>query len=218
MPTSYLHQLNEIVELIVLIAPQNILDVGIGFGKYGVLAREYLEFRDGREKYDDWQRQIDGIEIFPRYITPLHEFIYNHIYIGDAQTIIPTLEKRYDLILFIDVIEHFTLEDGYKLLQTCQRAARNLIVSTPVEFIPQKVAFENPYETHHSHWPASQFKSFQPNVFIPNAYSTICVIGEDAPLIRKQLRTGIRELKRWFPFLYRFGHLYRKVFPRKHLK
>jgi hypothetical protein len=215
MPTSYLHQLNEIVELMVLVAPQNILDVGVGFGKYGVLAREYLEFRDGKEKYDDWQRQIDGIEIFPQYITPLHQFVYNHIYLGDAQTIIPTLKNKYDLILLIDVIEHFTLKDGYDLLQKCQKAAQNILVSTPVEFIPQKAAFKNQHETHRSLWQASQFTSFKPIVFIPNAYSTICLIGESAPKIKKHLRTGKRELKRWFPFLFLLGQAYRKFFPRK---
>jgi hypothetical protein len=42
MPTSHPHQLNQIVELIMLTDPHSLLDVGIGFGKYGVLAREYL--------------------------------------------------------------------------------------------------------------------------------------------------------------------------------
>jgi hypothetical protein len=215
MPTSYLHQINEIVELIVLVAPQSILDVGVGFGKYGVLAREYLEFRDGREKYNDWQRQVDGIEIFPQYITPLHQFVYNHIYLGDAQTILPTLETRYDLLLLIDVIEHFPLTDGYDLLLKGQRAARNMLISTPVDFILQKTAFGNSYETHHSHWSASQFSAYKPIVFIPNAYSTICLIGEDAPRIKQHLRTGKHELKRWFPFLSLLGQTYRKIFPRK---
>ncbi len=215
MPTSYLYQLNEIAELIVLVAPQSILDVGVGFGKYGVLAREYLEFRDERKKYNDWQRRIDGIEIFQQYITPLHEFIYDHMYLGDAQTLLPTLDTRYDLLLLVDVIEHFPHANGVALLQKCLHASRNVLVSTPVDFFPQHAAFENPHETHHSHWPAAQFKPFQPNVLIPNAYSTICLIGEDAPRLHKHLRTGKRELKRWFPFLFLLGQTYRKFFPRK---
>ncbi|MBA7677027.1 hypothetical protein ES703_85275 [subsurface metagenome] len=39
MPTSYYSQLNEIMELIVLTDPKSILDVGVGFGKYGFLSR-----------------------------------------------------------------------------------------------------------------------------------------------------------------------------------
>jgi hypothetical protein len=85
-----MHQLNEIVETIILVNPQTVLDVGVGFGKYGVLAREFLELRDGRNQYHDWQRQIDGIEIFADYLTPLHEFVYDQPYVGNSTGIIPT--------------------------------------------------------------------------------------------------------------------------------
>jgi len=40
MPTSQPHQLNEIMELIVLTRPKNVLKVGVGLGKYG--ARETI--------------------------------------------------------------------------------------------------------------------------------------------------------------------------------
>lgn len=215
MPTSYLHQLNEITELIVQLAPQSILDIGVGFGKYGVLAREYLEFRDGRKKYGDWQRRIDGVEVFAGYLTPLHEFIYDHIYLGSAADILPTLNMRYDLILLIDVIEHMSQPAGVQLLQQCQQTARNILISTPLAFYPQKGAFDNPHEAHQSFWPSKSFAPFSPRMFLPNAYSTICLIGEDAPRLHKQLRTGKRELKRWFPFLFVLGQAYRKIFPRK---
>ena len=108
MPTSHLHQINEIVELIVLTNPQTVLDVGVGFGKYGALAREYLELRDGRNQYHDWQRRIDGIEVFPDYLTPLHDYIYDTVHVGNATEIMPALNLRYDLVLLIDVLEHFT--------------------------------------------------------------------------------------------------------------
>jgi len=41
MPSSHLLQLNEIMQLIFLTKPQSLLDIGVGFGKYGVLAQEY---------------------------------------------------------------------------------------------------------------------------------------------------------------------------------
>ncbi len=43
MPTSHLYQISDILEIISLIRPRSVLDVGVGFGKYGLLAREYLE-------------------------------------------------------------------------------------------------------------------------------------------------------------------------------
>jgi hypothetical protein len=54
MPTSHPYQLNEIIDLAMKVDPKSVLDVGVGFGKYGVLLREYLELWDGRDRYRDW--------------------------------------------------------------------------------------------------------------------------------------------------------------------
>jgi len=121
MPSSHWYQLNEIMELIIFTQPKSILDVGIGFGKYGFLLREYLELYDGREEYNDWKRTIDGIEIFKNYITSLNKMIYDKIYIGDALDILPTLDKKYDLILLVDILEHFDYDDGIRLLKMCEQ-------------------------------------------------------------------------------------------------
>jgi len=75
MPTSHLYQVIDIMELILFTSPESILDVGVGFGKYGFLSREYLELWDGRGKYCDWKIRIDGIEAYKDYITPVHRFI-----------------------------------------------------------------------------------------------------------------------------------------------
>ena len=45
MPTSQFRQLNEIVEAIVFSKPRSVLDIGVGYAKYGVLTREYLDHR-----------------------------------------------------------------------------------------------------------------------------------------------------------------------------
>jgi predicted O-methyltransferase YrrM len=64
MPTSHPHQLNEIVNLTTLLKPKKVMEIGVGFGKYGLLLREYLEIWGEGEVYKDWLRKIDGIEIF----------------------------------------------------------------------------------------------------------------------------------------------------------
>jgi hypothetical protein len=43
------------------------MEIGVGFGKYGLLLREYLEIWGEGEVYEDWLRKIDGIEIFEAY-------------------------------------------------------------------------------------------------------------------------------------------------------
>jgi hypothetical protein len=190
MPTSHFNQLNEIVELIVLTNPKSILDVGVGFGKYGFLSREYLELWNSN-KYNNWQRQIDGIEVFKDYLTPVHDFIYNHIYIGDAINILPTLTTYYDLILLIDVLEHFNYQNGIKLLTECKKRSRNLIISTPKNIGSQTVSFGNPFETHKFQWRNTYFDDFHEKFFISNEYSIICFIGKDSHIV-KHIRNKLR--------------------------
>ena len=57
MPTSYPHQINEIVRLVLAVNPASLLDIGVGFGKYGFLAREYLELFGESEQYAKWKRR-----------------------------------------------------------------------------------------------------------------------------------------------------------------
>lgn len=199
MPTSYYSQLNEIMELIVLTDPKSILDVGIGFGKYGFLAREYLELWYGTGEYDDWKIRIDGIEAFKKYITPVHDFIYDQVYIGDAIDILPSLKARYDIVLIIDVLEHFSYQNGMKLLEECKEHGRNIIVSTPKKMLPQKSIFGNPFETHISHWTRKHFDKYANKVFVSNEYSLICYIGDNTLRIRKHLIKS--KIKKYFPFL-----------------
>jgi len=179
MPSSYPQLISPIIEIIRSVQPQSVLDIGIGFGKFGFLCREYLELWDGRNKYGDWQKRIDGIEAFAQYVTPLQEQIYNKIYIGDARQIVPTLDHYYDLILLIDVIEHFTLEDGHRLLHQSAKHARGCIVSTPLAALAQAAAFDNPYETHNSQWTRAEFSAFPEKVFFSNPSALLCYLRFD---------------------------------------
>src|SRR5687767_4514446 len=76
VPTSHFHQINEIVELIKRTAPDSLLDVGVGFGKFGLLAREYLDVWNERLDKKDWKARIEGVEVFPQYLTPVHHHVY----------------------------------------------------------------------------------------------------------------------------------------------
>jgi hypothetical protein len=60
------------MDLVFELDPYSILDIGTGFGKYGVFCREYLELWDGRQNYHEFLRKIDDVEAHGKYITPLH--------------------------------------------------------------------------------------------------------------------------------------------------
>jgi len=193
MPTSHHGQINEILDLVITTNPKTMLDIGIGFGKYGFLAREYLELADGRDVYDDWTRRIDGVEAFENYITPLQRKIYDNIYTGNILDIIDELETNYDLIILIDVLEHFTYEDGMILLEKLTKNAKHLIISTPIVVTDQGDAFNNIYETHRFEWKKRHLENYKNISYVKNNYSLICIIGEKAINITKQIK--IKNLK-----------------------
>ena len=196
MLSSHHFQLNEIVDAITLAGPEKLLDIGIGFGKFGFLAREYLELWKEGADYHKRAVQIDGIEAYEPYITPVHKLIYDNIFIGNALEILPGLEEKYDLILMIDVFEHFTYEDGCRLLEYCRKASRNILISVPVALSPQEAVFGNRFEEHKYAWQKKDFRKIQDKFYITNVRSLICFMGDDSLRIKKilkkrRLMTGI---------------------------
>ena len=188
MPSSHPYQLNEILELIIETKPGKLLDIGPGFGKYGFLAREYLELWQPGSVYGVRTHRIDAIEAFEAYITPLHRLIYDKIYTGDARSVLPGITDRYDLILMIDVFEHFSFEDGLKVLEHCRRCGRNILISVPRIMSVQEDVFDNPYEIHRYNWKRKDFKGIKDKFFVYNSKSTICYIGEESHKIGSILK------------------------------
>lgn len=201
MPSSPVQQLNTIAQLIRLTDPGSILDVGVGLGKYGLLAREYLELPRGRLRRQDWQLQIDGIEVFRAYANPLYDYVYDRIYWGDAAEIVPALESRYDLALLVDVLENFDRQAGERFLADLLRVARNVLISTPKEWEDQGPLFGSQFEQHRSVWHKGHFARFEQRCFIPNEFSLVCYIGEDVFRIKRGMLSFAKRVKRNFPYL-----------------
>lgn len=183
MPFSQSSQISTILGYIEQLNPHSILDVGTGMGQYGFLARTNLENIHLFEVKDDcgWQRaksewhvRIDGIEGCQVYVTPVHEYCYNRLIMGDALEILPTLaDNQYELVLAIDILEHFTKEMGLIFLSQLKRiCSKAVLISTPKVFIPQEVP-ANPYENHRSLWQQSDLHEQQFTHLLDNAESWI---------------------------------------------
>lgn len=185
MPLSQTYQISAIMERIFLLEPKSILEVGVGFGKYGVLCYERLNlWWHGltKEDYQIRKVKIDGIEIYKDYKNPLYDYIYDNIFWGNALDIIPKFEdKSYDLILLIDILEHFEEKDGIKLLNECQRVANNILISTPKKFNKQGQHFGNEAECHKFNYTRTFYNQFflSDKFFIEDIYSTILFWGKD---------------------------------------
>lgn len=154
MPTSQWEIIPEVISIVKNLNPVSILDVGVGFGKWGVLFREYLEVWEGRYYRKDWQKKIDGVEVFKLYLNPAHSYFYDKIYLGDIRDM--KIEEHYDLIFLGDVIEHFEKEEAIELINRLSKLS-NLVVTTPDGFYRQDSAFGNPYEVHKSGFKKEDF-------------------------------------------------------------
>jgi hypothetical protein len=165
MPSSRPISIPTVIHLVRQLKPKSILDVGIGFGKWGHLFREYtdiLECENDPARYErkNWQVRIDGIEGYPAYVTDMHRFIYNDIHIGNASDLIPNL-PAYDLIFMGDIIEHLEKETGLQLLKhALEKARKAVIISTPRYETYQEDLCGNELERHRSFWQVRDFKHF----------------------------------------------------------
>jgi hypothetical protein len=162
VPSSFYDAIPVVLAFVTGLRPASVLDVGIGFGKYGLLFREYLDVDtapDGADPFDPAARRvrIDGIEAHPPYVTPLQRAIYDAIHVGDALAVLPGL-PRYDLVFAADVLEHFTRADGERFLaEATAHAAQGVLIVTPALDIEQSPVFGNVHETHRSFWTPADF-------------------------------------------------------------
>src|SRR5436190_5820502 len=154
-----------VIHLLRQFQPKSILDVGIGFGKWGHLFREYTDINEAesdpaRYERKNWRVRIDGIEGHAAYVTEMHRYLYNHIHLGDVRDLLPTLPS-YDLIFLGDIIEHFDKEAGMELLRLAlTKAGKAVIVSTPKFETGQPDLCGNELERHRSLWSARDFRKF----------------------------------------------------------
>jgi hypothetical protein len=162
MPTSTYCQIQTVVRFLQTLRPTSILDVGVGNGKMGFIARDYLDVMLGQNhRKKDWKIRLDGIEIFPDYVQVHQRFIYDHIFIGDAFEVIDGL-GAYDLVILGDVLEHLEKDRAWGLLDKCtDHAGKAVILSIPLgEKWQQPALYGNPHEEHRSFWNRKELESF----------------------------------------------------------
>lgn len=162
MGTSNWQNIPFCVETLMKIAPQRVLDIGVGFGRWGIIVREFCDVWYGRVLQKDWQVHIEGIEGFAENIVDYHQQFYDKVHIGDANELLPPLLKSgWDVVIFGDVLEHFTKEAGRTLLEASLAASTYVLVNIPLDDEwPQEDIYDNIYERHLSVWSAADFEAF----------------------------------------------------------
>ena len=162
MGTSNWQNISYVVELIRAINPTKILDFGIGFGRWGILCREFLEVWDEGNYTGKWNRQIDGVEVFPDYIKSYHSYFYDNIYNEEGYKWIKNSKENYNLIIFGDVLEHFEKQTALEIVNISLIKSDYIIINIPLGTQwEQGSNNENKYEEHKSIWQTSDFKNFR---------------------------------------------------------
>ena len=185
MPTGYHQNISTIVSLVLEINPKSVLDIGPGFGKYGMLSREFLEIWNSQNyPKKDWTTRIDAVEVFSDYITPVHEYIYDKIYVGDVRDIMSGLKIKYDLIFLIDVLEHFTKEGGEQLIKKLKEKSKLILISVPKVVCEQSAVCNNLYESYKSEWSKKELINNGAREFLKSEESWICLVY-DGPKRKK---------------------------------
>lgn len=101
-----------------------------------------------------------GVDIFkPSIEKSKKKKIHDEYITGDILKMSSFVKpKSFDAIIALDIIEHLTKNDGFRLLKQMERAAKKkVIVFTPNGFTEQHPYEENPYQKHKSGWSAEDF-------------------------------------------------------------
>jgi hypothetical protein len=129
MPTSMPDTVGLICRLMLILNPSSVVDLGVGFGKYGVLFREYLDVASGRIPKEHWCTRIDGVEGFTPYRNSLYDFVYDHVWFKDIREFVKDPPMKYDVAYCGDVLEHFEKDEALELVK--KLPARHVLIQTP---------------------------------------------------------------------------------------
>lgn len=146
--------MNTVLRYLEHTTPASLLDIGLGNGKMGFLARDLLDVMLGQRYHRrDWTIRIDGIEVFEDYVQAHQRAIYDDIHIGDAFDVIDRLGV-YDAVIVGDVLEHFERDRALLFMDKCAtHGLAWIILNIPLgERWTQPDIYGNDYERHRSFW------------------------------------------------------------------
>lgn len=180
MPVSEITTIPPILAEVVTLNPPAILELGIGFGKYGVLCREVLDAVHGRCSPRSWKHKIFGVEGFADYENPCWS-VYNEVAIADFTKHYHKI-KNWPLVLMVDSLEHVEKVEARAILHHLVTNNRHIIVSVPVGERPQDAVFGNEYERHRSTWNGpSEFMNYRYKVLHNGVCCAVSITGEGKP-------------------------------------
>ena len=92
---------------------------------------------------------------------------HDELILGDVRNLLQKFKpKSFDACVALDVIEHLSKSDGYKLMAEMEQIARKKVVFlTPSGFLPQGNAAQDDFQKHHSGWEPDEMRNRGYKVF-----------------------------------------------------
>lgn len=167
---SYPENIPAIIKAIIDIDPKVILDVGPGYGKYSILAREAIYSNRAALQKDLLPTEdvvvhcCEGTKYFQNSYA--HNALYSQHYHFDFFNLPIDIRNRYDLILLIDCIEHWDKEVA---LDQLHHTPAPILISTPknVNFYTDEY-YHAIHGPHITQWHRGDFE----DNFLAKNYST----------------------------------------------
>ncbi|MFC2011841.1 class I SAM-dependent methyltransferase [Chloroflexota bacterium] len=115
-----------------------------------------------------------GVEVFEPYLIEARKKGIHDEYIRANVTELEIAQKSFDAVMAIEIIEHLTKEEAYRLIEKMEIWARNkVIISTPNGYIQQDGYDNNPSQVHKSGWTTNEFKNLGYRVHGKNGWKIL---------------------------------------------
>lgn len=155
--TSFVDNIPVIIKKVADLRPKNILDIGAGFGKYGMLIKEALLSIQAEETgniYPQPDFRLVACENSPYFINQkLLSVIYDEVCEKNALDLKTEELSQFDLILLIDVVEHWTKQQYLDFISKIP-ASTKVLISTPKHVASYDLHYYDcpPHITQFSAW------------------------------------------------------------------
>ena len=115
-----------------------------------------------------------GVELFGPYLQESKKKRIHNQYIKADIKKIEFKPKSFDAILYSEVLEHLTKEEGYELIKKMEKwAKKKIIITTPNEYLWQNGYDNNPLQEHKSGWSVEELERLGFNVFGMNGWKKL---------------------------------------------
>jgi SAM-dependent methyltransferase len=118
------------MDAVVGVDPEKVLDVGIGFGRWGMLLREFCEAGKNGDLSGRRRMQVVGVETLQKKVAEPARCFYDQIHLGDGVEVIERLEDKWDLIIFDEVLQLWPGKAVDKTLRKALNVADYVLVSS----------------------------------------------------------------------------------------